>query len=223
MAIVTALLAILGGLGLTLGWAWRWVGDHLVTMTHEGGHAAVALLSNHGRVGGIELHTHIRARRTGQAGVTHTATTRKAMPWVAAAGYPAPAALGLSVLALLHSGHGKGALAALVGSLALMLVLVRTLFGAFLVFTVGAALYLAFLYGGPEPVQGLVLGTFAWALLFGAVRDAVAVLFMDGDGGDAAGLAAITALPARAWSTLFVLLTAGAAAYALWLTVTAWI
>lgn len=224
MALVTALLALAGGVALNTQPLRRWVGDYLVTVVHEGGHAVAALLCDHGRVSRIELFTHAGARRRGNSGLTYTQTFgRPARVLVSAAGYPAPAALGLAVLALLHTGHGKGALAALVGSLAVMLFVIRTVFGAFLVLIVGAALYLTFLYG-PTSVQAMVVGVFAWTLLFGSVHDAVGLLrFGGGTYSDATNLAAITRATAEGWAALFVLLTVAATGYAGWLTLTAWI
>ncbi len=100
--------------------------------------------------------------------------------------------LGLAVLALLHTGHGRGALAALVASLCVMLALVRNVFGVFLVLTVGAVLYLVFMTA-PEPVQTMAVGVFAWTLLFGAVRQAVGLLrFGGGTHSDIEHLEAIT-------------------------------
>jgi hypothetical protein len=172
-----------------------------------------------GRVVGIRLNTRSRASRTGLAGLTHSRTTHRARVLVGLAGYPAPAAIGLATLALLHAEHTRGALIVLVVALAVMLVFIRNVFGAVLLLAVGAGLSAAFLYGSAQ-VQHSVVGIVGWALLFGATRDA-AEAFRSGSG-DAAGLSALTGAPTRLWSTLFVLLTAAATAYAAWLTITTW-
>jgi hypothetical protein len=218
MATSTALIAILGGLGLVTRPLRRWVGDYLVTIAHEGGHAVATMLCS-GRVLGIRLHTQISADRTGVAGVTHSRTGGRARVLVGLAGYPAPAAIGLATLALLHADHTRGALATMVFSLAVMLIFIRNVFGALLLLTVGTGLYVAFLYGSTT-VQGSVVGIIAWALLFGATRDTVEAF--RSNSGDAAGLSAITRVPAKLWSTLFVLATAAATVYAGWLTLTTW-
>jgi hypothetical protein len=221
--VVITVVGVLGGLGLATGPLRRWMGGFLVTIAHEGGHAVAAVLCNHGRVTRIELFSHAGARRVGNSGLAYTRTFgRPAHVLVAAAGYPAPAALGLAVLALQHTGHGRGALAALVASLAVMLALVRNLFGVFLVFTVGAVLYLVLLTG-PPAVQAAAVGVLAWTLLFGSVHDAVNLLrFGGGTHSDSANLAAMTGAKAEAWAALFALLTVAATGYAGWLTVTTW-
>jgi hypothetical protein len=212
------LIAILGGLALTTGPLRRWTGDYLVTIAHEAGHAAATILCS-GRVLGIRLHTHVRAGRTGISGVTDTRTSHKARIPVGLAGYPAPAAIGLITLALLHGDHTRGALAVMAAAVIIMLILIRNLFGAVLLLTVGTTLYLALFYASP-PVQTAVVGVVAWTLLFGATRDAVEA-FRSGSG-DATNLSTITGAPPRLWSTLFVVLTAAATSYAGYLTLTTW-
>jgi hypothetical protein len=218
VATVTSLSALAGGLVLTIGPARRWVGDYLVTIAHEAGHAVVTLLCS-GRVLGIRLHTRSYAGRTGIAGYTQTRTSQRARVPIGLAGYPTPAAIGLATLALVHAEHTRGALVTMVAALAVMLILIRNVFGAVLLLGVGAALTLAYLYGTPD-VQAGVVGVLAWALLFGTTRDTLRA-FRTGSG-DAAGIGALTRTPTALWSTLFVLTTTAATAYACYLTVTTW-
>lgn len=180
------------------------------------------VLCSQGRVSGIQLHSSARAAQTGYRGVTYTRVHRRYWAWVYVAGYPAPAALGLAVLALLYHEHGKGALAALVASLTVMLFLVRNIFGAFLLFAVGAALYVVFLRGSAT-FQAAAVGVLAWTLLFGGTRSALKVLRARGQYGDAADLATTTGAPAELWAVLFVLLTTVPTGLAGWLTVTSWL
>lgn len=214
----TALIAILGGLALATGPLWRWLGGYLVTIAHEAGHAVVTVLCS-GRVVGIRLHTRGGAVRSGYAGITYARTSVRARIPVGLAGYPAPAAVGLLTLALLHANHTRGALAAMVAALFVMLVLIRNAFGAVLLLAVGGALYAAILYGTPT-AHANVAGVISWALLFGTTRDTLST-FRNGSG-DAANLAALTNVPTKVWSSLFVLATVGATGFAAWLTLDAW-
>jgi peptidase M50B-like protein len=215
---VTGWIAIAGGLALTVGPLRRWLGEYLVTIAHEAGHAVMTVLCS-GRVLGIRLHTYAAANRTGVAGLTHSRTSLRARIPVGLAGYPAPAAIGLATLALLHTGHTRGALAAAVVAVLVMLVLIRNAFGALLLVAVGAGLYAAYVYA-EDDLRAAVVGVLAWTLLLGTTRDTLRT-FRSGSG-DAAALGAATRIPTVVWSTLFVLLTAGATGFAAWLTLTRW-
>jgi hypothetical protein len=223
MALITALLALAGGVMLNTGPGYRWIGYRLMLIVHEGGHAVATVLSNHGRVSGIELHTSANSARLGYGGITHSVVYgSRASVFVSAAGYPAPAVLGLTVLALAHHQHTKGALAALVASLTVMLFLIRNLFGAFLVFLVGAVLYLVFL-NGSTAVQTVVVGAFGWTLLLSATLETGKLLRQGTTTGDVGDLAVLTGVRPAAWSALFLVLTASATGYALWQTFATWI
>jgi Peptidase M50B-like len=214
----TVVIAVLGGLVLTFGPPHRWVGDYLVTIAHEGGHAVAVVLCS-GRVTAIRLHTRGSASRTGIAGLTEWRVGRRARWLVTLAGYPAPAAIGLGTLLLLHADRTRAALGLMICCLVVMLALIRNAFGAFLLVMVGALLCVAFAYGSAE-VQTGVAGVVAWALLLGATRDALAAF--PRSSGDASGMYELTGVPAKVWSLLFLLATAAATGCATWLTVSAW-
>jgi hypothetical protein len=214
---VTTWIGIVGGLVLTVGPFWRYLGNYLVLIAHEGGHALMIILYG-GRVTGIRVHSRTTAHKTGKGGVTYGEYHDHARVPVSLAGYLAPSAVGLGTLVFLHSGRTKESLILLFGVLALMLLMIRNLFGFVIVPFIGGALYAA-LQSGSAAIQEYVVGVIAWALLFGAVRRAFSVFYGCGDAND---LKAATGVPARMWTTLFILGTSAAAGYASWLTLTGW-
>lgn len=207
-------LALAGALALTVTPLWRLLGTHLDTVAHEAGHALVAGLTS-GRVDAVRIDPD-------GGGVTHwTDRTGAGVP-VGLAGYPAPSAVGLGALALLHADRVLGALMLMFAALVVMLALVRNPFGIGVVLAAGAILCLSVLYGSAAG-QALVVGVLAWTLLIGSVRSALGLFpVRRGDRSDAHALAAVTLIPATLWAGLFVLLTTAAAAYAGWLTLHGW-
>lgn len=201
--LATALLA-----GLLVAWppAWRRC-RHALTIVHEAGHGGVALLVGR-RLARIRLHadtsglTVSRGRPRGP-GVVATA----------AAGYPAPALLGLGAAHLLATGRALAVLWLAVGLLAAVVVVVRNLFGL-LVVLVAAAAVVGVTWWGGEVVQSWSAWTLVWFLLLGAP---VAVLEMQrgrrrrrgprGGTSDADVLARLTPVPAPAWVGLLLLVT----------------
>lgn len=142
---------------LVLG-LWSITG-HIITIAHEGAHAAVAVLLG-GKVTEVRLHRD----RTGS---TTSGRALLVLP-VAAAGY-----LGPSVFGLLGSGlivHGRPDLV-LWTSLALLFLLLLTTanwFGRLVVITTGALL-LATLYQGSPGLRLLVACAWVWVLLIGGL------------------------------------------------------
>ena len=187
---------------------------HLVTLVHEAGHAVVALLTGR-RLGAIRLHTD-----TSGLTVSSGRPRGPGMIATAAAGYLAPAALGLASVVLVDTGHTPWALYAGLATLGLMLAFIRNWFGLFVVLVVGAAVALL-IWRAPVDVQDFAALTFAWFLLIAAPRTTVDLWShrrrVRSRTTDADVLARLTFLPAAVWNALFILLTGGALAGAVWL------
>jgi hypothetical protein len=179
----------------------------VVTIAHEGAHAAVALLTGR-RLSGIRLHAD-------GSGLTVSSGRSRGPGAVLmlAAGYPGPALLGLGAAALVAAGRPALTLWAAVVLLALVLVLVRNWYGLWSVLVTGGVV-LAVTWWAPADWQTTAGQLAAWVLLLGAPRT---VLELQGQrrrrGGaasDADQLARLTPLPALGWVALFLVTTVGA-------------
>lgn len=210
-----AAVAVALGVALAalLPWpAWRRT-RHLLTILHEGGHAAAALATGR-RLAGIRLH-----RDTSGLTVSRGKPRGPGMVLTAAAGYPAPALVGLGAAALV--GGRRPLLALWLGLLllALVLLMIRNLFGLWVVLVTAGALLAVTWWGTP-----VVHGAAAWALtaflLLGAPR-AVVELQRGRRGGrsrgsDADVLAGLTPLPALVWVLLLGAVTVACAVAGGW-------
>ncbi|KQX76511.1 hypothetical protein ASD10_10520 [Aeromicrobium sp. Root472D3] len=183
--------------------AWS-VTRHLVTLVHEAGHALVAVLTGR-RLNGIRLHTD-----TSGLTVSSGKPRGPGMIATAAAGYLAPAVLGLLSIVLVEGGHTPWALYAGLTTMALMLAFIRNWFGLVVVVVVGAAVALL-IWRAPADVQDLAALTFAWFLLIAAPRTTVDLWSHRRRARtrttDADVLARLTFLPAPVWNIVFVVLT----------------
>ncbi|WP_344771613.1 M50 family metallopeptidase [Aeromicrobium panaciterrae] len=193
--------------------AWRFT-RHLVTLVHEAGHAIVAVLTGR-RLNAIRLHTDT-------SGLT-LSTGRPRGPGMiatAAAGYLAPAALGLVSVVLVRADETGIALYVGLGVLALMLVFIRNWFGLLVVGISGVAVA-ALVWKADHRVQDFAALTFAWFLLIAAPRTVLDLWShrrrVRSRTSDADVLARLTHLPAAVWNLLFLLLTGGALGTAVWL------
>lgn len=190
--------------------AWS-ITRHLVTLVHEAGHAAVAVLTGR-QLNGIRLHTDT-------SGLTLSSGKPRGpgMIATAAAGYLAPAALGLVSVVLVESGRTAWSLYAGLATMALMLAFIRNWFGLLVVIAVGAAVSLLIWRASAE-AQDFAALTFAWFLLLAAPRATVDLWSHRRRARtrttDADVLARLTILPAPVWNIVFVLLTVGALAAA---------
>ncbi|MRK01445.1 M50 family peptidase [Aeromicrobium sp. S22] len=193
--------------------AWS-VTRHVVTLVHEAGHAGVAVLTGR-RLNGIRLHTD-----TSGLTVSSGKPRGPGMIATAAAGYLAPAALGLASVALVESGRTAWALYAGLATLALMLAFIRNWFGLLVVVLSAAAVSLL-VWRAPERVQDFAALTFAWFLLLAAPRTSIELWphrrRVRTRTSDADVLARLTILPAAVWNVVFILLTGAALAAAVWL------
>lgn len=189
------------------------VSRHLVTLVHEAGHALVAVATGR-RLNGIRLHTD-----TSGLTVSSGKPRGPGMIATAAAGYLAPAVLGLVAVLLVDGGHTAWALYAGLVTLALLLAFIRNWFGLVVVILSGAAVALV-IWRAPERIQDLGALAFAWFLLIAAPRTAIDLWGhrrrVRTRTTDADILARLTILPAAVWNAVFVLLTVAALAAAVW-------
>jgi peptidase M50B-like protein len=195
-------------------WAWP-VARTVVTIVHEGGHAAVALATGQRRVR-VRLYRDTAGQTVsvGRAGSIGMAVT-------AAAGYPAPSLVGLGAAALLAIGHLTAMLLLGLVLLAALATAVRNVYGVVAVLVTAAAVGGVCLYGSAAVQAGFGYAM-TWFLLLGAVRP-VLELHRErhrGFGGrsDADQLARFTPIPGWAWVLIFgVLSLAALAVSARWL------
>jgi hypothetical protein len=176
-----------------------------VTVMHEAGHALVAVLVGR-RLQGIRLHSD-----TSGLTVSRGKPTGPGMVAMMAAGYLAPAAVGVGAALLLAAGRGVAMLWLLLLLMAALLVWVRNLYGLLTLVVGGVGVGLLTWYGAPE-AQSVVAYLIAWLLLLAAPRPLVELL---GTGRtrrrttDPDQLARLTKVPALVWTLL--LLTANLA------------
>jgi hypothetical protein len=176
-----------------------------ITVVHEAGHALVAVLVGR-RLTGIRLHSD-----TSGLTVSRGRPRGPGMVAMLAAGYLAPALLGLLAAFLLGNGRGVGLLWLLVLLLAGLLVWVRNGYGLLVVLLGGAAL-VALTWWGSADAQSVAAYLVAWVLLLAAPRPLLELLAQGRRRrrtSDPDQLAALTHVPAVLWTLL--LLAANAA------------
>ncbi len=186
---------------------WRLL-RHVVTIAHEGGHAAVAVLAGR-RLAGVRLHSD-----TSGVTVSRGRPTGPGVVLVLLAGYLAPSALGL--LAALATAHGRAPLTlyAALALLAALLVVIRNLFGMVSVLVTGFVLF-AVLHWAPLGWRQTVAELLAWFLLVAGPRPVVELAGQrrrTAGRSDADQLAGLSHLPALFWIGVFLLVTLGALA-----------
>ena len=175
---------------------------HVVTISHEGGHALVAVLTGR-RLMGIRLHADT-------SGVTLSSGKPIGPGMVAmlAAGYLAPAVAGLGAALLLASGHSLALLWLAVGWLSLMLLQIRNAYGllVLVVCGVGAGLASWYLAGTTLSLLAYLL---TWLLLLAAPKPVLEVMRQRRRGqarsSDVDQLTRLTRVPAVLWETFFLL------------------
>ncbi|GAA3632345.1 M50 family metallopeptidase [Microlunatus ginsengisoli] len=208
------LCALIALLLVALPTTWRAV-RMLVTITHEGAHGVVALLTGR-RLHGIRLNADT-------SGLTVSSGPPRGPGMVAtlAAGYLGPAIVGLGATALLLAGYALGVLWALVLLLALLLVQIRNLYG--LAVVVGSALVLVGLsWYMPASAQSTLAYVLTWVLLIAAPKPVLELARQRRRGtlrsSDADQLARLTRVPASGWIGLFLVANlAGLVLAAVWL------
>lgn len=197
----------LGLVALLITWSpvgYRLV-RHLVTLVHEAGHVVVARLVGR-RVRAVRLHTD-----TSGLTVSHGRPRGAGMVATLVAGYPAPSVLGVGGALLLGSGYAAALLWGLVLACALMLLIVRNLYGLWVVLLTGAAVA-ALGWSASPPVLTAIAYLVVWSLLLAAPRSVVEMQRQrrrgQGHASDADQLAAMTAVPAGSWVLGFWILCA---------------
>ncbi|MET8712527.1 M50 family metallopeptidase [Streptomyces sp. NPDC004735] len=178
---------------------WR-LSRNAITIAHEGGHGLVALLTGR-QLSGIRLHSD-----TSGLTVSRGKPTGVGMILTAAAGYTAPPLLGLGGAWLLTNGRITLFLWLATALLAVMLVMIRNLYGALTVILTGTTFLLVSWLTSAD-VQSAFAYTAVWFLLLGGVRPAFELQSKRRYGGapdsDADQLARLTHAPPALWLFLF--------------------
>jgi hypothetical protein len=179
----------------------------VVTVAHEGGHVAVALLAGR-RLAGMRVHADA-------SGLTRSRGRSRGPGMVATllAGYPTPCLLGLGAAALVAAHQHLLILGCSIALLAALLVTVRNAFGGAVIALTGALLLGVAVYATP-PAQDAAASLLAWFLLFGGLRS-ISDLRRGRRGGrardsDADQLARLTRVPAPVWVFAFAAVSVGA-------------
>jgi hypothetical protein len=187
---------------------------HVVTIAHEGGHAAIAALTGR-RLRGVRLHSDT-------SGLTISAGKRTGFGVVLTllGGYLAPSLLGLLGAVTLSYGRVLPVLWAAVLLLLALLLVIRNLFGVVSVVLTGALL-VAVAGWAPPTSQGPAAYVLVWFLLIAAPRPVVELQLSRRRGlapsSDADQLAPLTGLPAFVWVLVFLSLTLAALVGGGWL------
>ncbi len=172
-----------------------------ITVAHEAGHAAVAVLVGR-KLRAIRLHSD-----TSGVTVSHGKPRGPGMVAMLAAGYLAPALLGLLAALLLAAGRSVGLLWLLLLMLTALLLWVRNGYG-FLVLLLGGAGVLALTWYADGTIQSVAAYLIAWLLLLAAPRPLVELLASGrrrGRTSDPDQLATLTRVPALVWTVLLLL------------------
>ncbi len=197
-----AIVALMAGLAALLVLTPSlWPGTRmLVTITHEGAHAIVALLAGR-RLRGIRLHTD-----TSGLTVSSGRPSGPGMVATLAAGYLGPAVVGLGAVGLLLSGHSLGLLWLFVLLLAVMLLQIRNLYGFGVLVGTGAVLVLVSWYL-PAQAQSTLAYLLTWTLLIAAPKPLLELRRQRRRGGTAQSdpdqLGRLTRTPGGLWVALF--------------------
>jgi hypothetical protein len=169
-----------------------------VTVVHEAGHAVVAVLVGR-RLRSIRLHSD-----TSGLTVSHGKPRGPGMVVMLAAGYLAPAALGLLAALMLADGRSIGLLWLLVVLTAALILWVRNGYGLLVLLVLGAGVLLVTWYGDGQ-VQSVAAYLISWLLLLAAPRPLVELLSAGrrrGRTSDPDQLADLTRIPAVLWILL---------------------
>jgi Peptidase M50B-like len=172
-----------------------------ITVVHEAGHAVVAVLVGR-RLSSIRLHSD-----TSGLTVSRGKPRGPGMVAMLAAGYLAPAVLGLVAALLLANGRSVGLLWLLVLLAGALILWVRNGYGLLVLLLGGAGVLLLTWYGGAT-VQSVAAYLIAWLLLLAAPRPLVELLTAArrrGRTSDPDQLAGLTRVPAVLWILLLLL------------------
>jgi hypothetical protein len=172
----------------------------LVTITHEGSHAAAALLTGR-RLHGIRLHSD-----TSGLTLSSGRPNGPGMILTLVAGYLGPALAGLAAVGLLLAGRGLALLWLVVLVLGLMLLQIRNLHG-FAVVVGCVAVLIAVSWYFSATAQSTLAYLLTWILLIAAPKPVVELIRQRRRGrerhSDADQLARLTRVPAPLWAAFF--------------------
>jgi hypothetical protein len=175
----------------------------LVTITHEGSHAAAAVLTGR-RLRGIRLHSD-----TSGLTVSSGRPTGPGMVIMLLAGYLGPALVGLGAVTLLITGHSLGLLWLFVILLALLLLQIRNFGGFLVVLGCGAAL-LAVSWYLPATAQSTLGYLLTWILLIASPKPVLELIAARRRGrarhSDADQLARLTPVSGGMWAVIFLIM-----------------
>ncbi|MFI7541066.1 M50 family metallopeptidase [Actinoplanes sp. NPDC049599] len=203
MAWSTAVVAFVAAVPL-----WRYT-TNAITIAHEGGHAVFGWL-----FGTTVKHVKIFHAGAGEMLPGRENAVSKFVSLVA--GYLGPSIIGFAgVQLLVHDFHPRVVLLLSLVFLAGVLIMVRNLFGVFVILSVGAVLWVVAMRS-TEPVQLVFAYVWVWFLLMGGARQ-VPELFWAIHGGDettdAGQLQGQTLIGDVVWLLFFWVLSLGALVY----------
>ncbi|MEV6066849.1 M50 family metallopeptidase [Nocardia sp. NPDC052001] len=184
--------------------SWRLM-RNVVTIAHEGGHAFTALLTGR-RLNSIRLHSD-----TSGLTVSSGKPYGLGMILTTAAGYPAPALLGLAYAGLLGAHRITLMLWLTVVLLLILLVKVRNGYGLLTVLVIGGIIVVVSWFGTDDTQAGLAYLA-AWFLLLAAVRPVIELQRnrRHEPNSDADQLARLTHVPGLVWVLVFGAVAVGA-------------
>jgi hypothetical protein len=193
--ILATAVAALVAVGLPV--VWR-LSRNVVTITHEGGHALVAVLTGR-QLRGIRLHSD-----TSGLTLARGKPRGPGMILTLSAGYLAPSLLGLAAAAVLATGRVTLLLWTALILLFGVLLMIRNWFGLLSV-TVTGGLVFAISYYAAGATQAVVTYVAVWFLLLGGVKPVLELRGRRRRGGqsDPDQLARITGVPAGVWIVVF--------------------
>jgi Peptidase M50B-like len=177
----------------------------IVTITHEGSHAAAAVLTGR-RLHGVQLHSD-----TSGLTVSSGRPSGPGMIITLLAGYLGPALAGLAAVGLLTAGRGLALLWLLVIMLALMLLQIRNFYGVAVIVGCTAVLIAVSWYLSAT-AQSTLAYLLTWILLIAAPKPVLELIRQRRGGrarhSDADQLARLTPVPAPVWAVFFLVVNA---------------
>jgi len=201
-------IVAVGALLLSVGPLWRLLGNHVLTLVHESGHAVTAVA-----VGSIWVR--VRIFSNGSGDTESTGTTNGVLGSLA--GFTAPSLVGLVLLWAADQLPPAPVLVGCLGFLlAMALLMIRSAFGALLALGMASSTALTYLYASTWG-QRTAISICAWLLLVGAVRNTLSLAKVkEDDDDDAANLEESAGLPRGFWVWFFLVFSLAALLLAIW-------
>jgi hypothetical protein len=197
----TSVLIGVGALGaVALSAAWLMV-RHVSVITHEGAHAVMG-----SGMGGKITSVTMKPNGSGRTKVRFRGSRGSSVA-VGAIGYLGPSLCGLGAAKLISVGHAVAVLWLALLALAILLPVLRNLFGVFSVILTGGLLYLVARYATIGAQIAVAYGI-SWFLLLSGVRDVLELRLLLKQGpaeSDADLLKGLTRIPRGFWSSLWLM------------------